>query len=194
MEAGGLTILPPDWRNIPSPQMVTFPGVWAVENSDPGGMGSSRGQEDPLEEEMATHSSILAWRIPWTEDPSGLQSMGSQRVRHDWATEHTSPHGTKGALWAPGGDLHLSRPVASHSLASARLWKDSLPVQSLMRSWLFTLWKFSSPHQIPEGLFWILNFTRASQYVWLYTEYCWHLPWLKGKDHLHWHSYLKEYK
>ena len=41
------------------------------------------GQKDPLEKEMATHSSILAWRIPWTEDPGGLQSMGSQRVRHD---------------------------------------------------------------------------------------------------------------
>ena len=38
----------------------------------------SLGQEDPLEEEMATHSSILAWRIPWTEEPGGLQSMGSQ--------------------------------------------------------------------------------------------------------------------
>ena len=39
--------------------------------------------EDPLEKGMATHSSILAWRIPWTEDPGGLQSMGSQRVEHD---------------------------------------------------------------------------------------------------------------
>ena len=38
---------------------------------------------DPLEEEMATHSSILAWEIPWTEEPGGLQSMGSQRVGHD---------------------------------------------------------------------------------------------------------------
>ena len=45
----------------------------------------SLGQEDPLEKEMATHSSILAWRIPWTEKPGGLQSMGLQRVRHDWA-------------------------------------------------------------------------------------------------------------
>ena len=43
----------------------------------------SLGQEDPLEEEMATHSNILAWAIPWTEEPDGLQSMGSQRVRHD---------------------------------------------------------------------------------------------------------------
>ena len=41
------------------------------------------GWEDPLEEGMATHSSILAWKIPWTETPGGLQSMGSQRVRHD---------------------------------------------------------------------------------------------------------------
>ena len=46
----------------------------------------SLGLEDPLEKEMATHSSILAWRIPWTEEPCRLQSMGSQRVRHDWAT------------------------------------------------------------------------------------------------------------
>ena len=43
----------------------------------------SLGQEDPLEEGMATHSSILAWRVPWTEEPDGLQSMGLQRVRHD---------------------------------------------------------------------------------------------------------------
>ena len=41
------------------------------------------GQEDPLEKGMATHSSVLAWRIPLTEEPGGLQSMGSQRVRHD---------------------------------------------------------------------------------------------------------------
>ena len=43
----------------------------------------SLGQEDPLEEEMATHSSILAWRIPWTEESGKLQSIGSQRVGHD---------------------------------------------------------------------------------------------------------------
>ena len=43
----------------------------------------SLGGEDPLEKEMATHSSILAWRIPWMEEPGGLQSTGSQRVGHD---------------------------------------------------------------------------------------------------------------
>ena len=47
------------------------------------------GREDPLEEEMATHSSIPAWRIPWTEEPGGLQATGSQRVGPDLATEHT---------------------------------------------------------------------------------------------------------
>ena len=43
----------------------------------------SLGQEDPLEKEMSIHSSILAWRIPWTEEPGGLQSMGLQRAGHD---------------------------------------------------------------------------------------------------------------
>ena len=43
----------------------------------------SLGREDPLEEGTATHSSTLAWRIPWTEEPGGLQSIGSQRIRHD---------------------------------------------------------------------------------------------------------------
>ena len=46
----------------------------------------SLGLEDPLEKEMATHSSIVAWRIPWTEEPRGLQSAGLQRVGHDWET------------------------------------------------------------------------------------------------------------
>ena len=43
----------------------------------------SLGREDPLEKGVATHSSILAWKTPWTEEPGGLQSMGSQRIRHD---------------------------------------------------------------------------------------------------------------
>ena len=46
----------------------------------------SLGQEDPLQKGMATHSSVLAWRIPWAEEPSGLQSMGLHRVGHNWAT------------------------------------------------------------------------------------------------------------
>ena len=50
-------------------------------------------REDPLETRMATHSSILAWRIPWTEEPGGQQSLASQRVRRDWNnSRHTQPH------------------------------------------------------------------------------------------------------
>ena len=55
-------------KNLPAKQET---GVWSL------------GGDDALEKEMATHSSILAWRIPWTEKPGGLQSMGLQRVRHD---------------------------------------------------------------------------------------------------------------
>ena len=47
----------------------------------------SLGQEDPLEEVLATHSRILAWEIPWTEEPGGLQPMGSQRARHNLTTK-----------------------------------------------------------------------------------------------------------
>ena len=51
------------------------------------------GWEDPLEKEMAIHSSTIAWKIPWIEEPGRPQSMGLQRVRHDWATNtHTQTH------------------------------------------------------------------------------------------------------
>ena len=55
----------------------------------------SLGWEDPLEEEMAAHSIILAWKMPWTEEPCGLQSRGSQRIRQDWAHMHTCKGGFK---------------------------------------------------------------------------------------------------
>ena len=63
-----------------------FQMVLVVRNlpASAGDAGSILGQEDLLEEVMAAHSSILAWRTPWTEEPNGLQPMGSQRVRHDW--------------------------------------------------------------------------------------------------------------
>ena len=54
------------------------------------------GREDPLEEESAIQSSILAWKIPWTEEPDGLQSMGSQRVGHDLATKQDQEEGELG--------------------------------------------------------------------------------------------------
>ena len=57
-------------------KLKRLPAVWEI-------WVRSLGWKDPLEKEMATHSSILAWRIPWTEKPGRLQSMGSQRVGHD---------------------------------------------------------------------------------------------------------------
>ena len=71
------------------PIVKGFPGGLAVKN--PPAMQETQvqslGQEDPVEKEMATHSSILAWRIPWTEEPGGLQSMGSKRVGQDLAAK-----------------------------------------------------------------------------------------------------------
>ena len=60
-------------ENLPAMQEMQETQVWSL------------GHEDPLEGCMATHSSILAWRIPWTEEPGGLQFMGSQRVGHGWS-------------------------------------------------------------------------------------------------------------
>ena len=57
-------------------RVKNLPATWETR-------AQSLGQEDPLEEEMATHSSILSWRIPWTEEPGGLQSVESQTVRYD---------------------------------------------------------------------------------------------------------------
>ena len=61
------------WASLVAQNMPAMKETWV----------QSLGLEDPLQEKMATHSSILAWRIPWTEEPGSLQSMGLQRVRHD---------------------------------------------------------------------------------------------------------------
>ena len=69
-------------QTVKNPPAMQDTWVWSLD------------QEDPLEKEMATHSSIPAWRIPRTEEPGGLQSMGSQRVGLDWVTNictHTHP-------------------------------------------------------------------------------------------------------
>ena len=85
---------------------------------------------------MATHSSILAWKIPWTEEPSRLQSMGSHRVRHDWATNtHTHTHGYHylgfaAVVWgfiefssAPGKS-ELSGTVCAIKITRTHLWLE----------------------------------------------------------------------
>ena len=98
----------------------------------------SLGWEDPLEKEMATHPSVLAWRIPWTEEPGGLQSMGLQRVGHDWATSLT--HSLKEIEVCSKLDLvrtwaHIMTAAAAKSLQSCPTLRDpnvcSLPGSSI---------------------------------------------------------------
>ena len=67
------------WASLVAQWVKRLPTVWETRVRP-------LGREDPLEKEMATHSSTLVWKIPWTEKPGRLQSMGSQRVRYDWAT------------------------------------------------------------------------------------------------------------
>ena len=67
------------WTSLVAQMVKRLPTMWETRVQ-------SLGQEDILEKEMATHSSNLAWKIPWTEKPGRLQSMGSQRVVHDWVT------------------------------------------------------------------------------------------------------------
>ena len=83
----------------------------------------SLGQEDSLEKGMATHSSILAWRIPWTEEPGGLQSIGSQRGSHYWATNTSfifacpeSSLRCVGFLWLRWGEATLQLWCVGFSL------------------------------------------------------------------------------
>ena len=67
---------PKDWVSLVAQMVKNLPAVWETQLL-------SLGQEDPLEKGISTHSSVLAWKIPWTEEPGGLQSTGLQRVRHD---------------------------------------------------------------------------------------------------------------
>ena len=64
------------WASLVAQRVKRLPAMWET-------WVQSLGREDPLEKEMATHSSILAWKIPWREKPGRLQTTGSQRVRHD---------------------------------------------------------------------------------------------------------------
>ena len=90
----------------------------------------SLGWEDPLEKEMATHSSILAWRIPWTEEPGGLQSMGSHRVRHD-RSDLAHTHGGSRLQQAPGGAPGMQR-YTNYGWCLA-LWQSQNEPQVLLR-------------------------------------------------------------
>ena len=82
----------------------------------------SLGQKDTLEKETATHSSVLAWEIPWTEEPGGLQSMGSQRVNHDLATKQQQIF--------PGSELSGHANLSGSSAASQGWWENTPKLSS----------------------------------------------------------------
>ena len=127
----------------------------------------SLGQENPLEKEKATHSSILAWEIPWTEKPGRVQSMGSQRVRHDWATNiHTSHAATAKSLQScptlhdpidgspPGSPVPgilQARTLAwvAISFSNACKWKVKVKLLSRLRL-LATPW--TAAYQAPRSM------------------------------------------
>ena len=108
----------------------SFPDGSAVKNlpANVGDGGWSLDQEDPLEEEMVTHSSNLAWKIPWTEESGGLQSMGSQRIGHTWAhTAHSQSRDVGKQLQVAGKDkmwLVKSRksPFSAHEAHTRATW------------------------------------------------------------------------
>ena len=89
-------------KNLPAMQETQETQVWSLN------------WEDPLENEMATHPGMLAWRIPWTEELSGLQSLGLQRVGHKWATEYT--------IWSSNKETDLSTVTKTSSRRSMD-WK-----------------------------------------------------------------------
>ena len=72
------------------------------------------------------HSSILAWRIPWTEEPGGLQSMGSQRVRHDWVTKHSTAH-----QGFPGGSVVMNPPAVQEMKVQFLSLEDPLEKETV---------------------------------------------------------------
>ena len=126
------------------------------------------GREDPLEEEMATHSSVLAWRIPWTEELAGLQSTGSQRVGHDWATSLS-------------GDA-----VVKNFSANAEDSKDVGLILGLGRPWsgkwqpnpVFLLGKSHEQRSLADYSPWGLKqldmtlWAGKSQFSWLFDKNC----------------------
>ena len=109
----------------------------------------SLGGEDPLEKEMATHSSILAWKIPWTEKPGGLRSMRSQRVGHNLMTKQQKGHNSEAARWKTCAGRRLGKDVEPPPL------RVPLPASPPSQQ------PGSSPHPTPQqsGVFWQLHYT-----------------------------------
>ena len=115
----------------------------------------SLGWEDPLEKGMAIHSSFLAWRIPWTQETGGLQSMGSQWVEHDWVTKHT--YGLRGYTPLPDG-VEGSTPMffSVLILVCSRTAKQKTKNKNKNKTFFFYFMYYSLKHNYHSSL--ILTF------------------------------------
>ena len=132
----------------------------------------SLGQEDTLEKEMAPHSSILAWRIPWTEEPGVLQPTGSQRVAHDWDTNTSTlwtlltsllsyRPGCPAEPWFSPSEYASAKPTASRVsnwTSHFPSWINSASGLPASCSWLhcpntsnWRIWSPSTSHHFPSG-------------------------------------------
>ena len=118
-------------RNLPAVQEIQEMQVW------------SRSQEDPMEEGMATHFSILAWKIPWTEEPGRLPSMGLQRVRRDWECKLIPFWGVLSTLLQFAVRLFLFKFIFPPRDMYLFFWVvNSLPSSQMLGPWA-TLLEFS---------------------------------------------------
>jgi len=136
------------------------------------------GQEDPLEKEMAIHSSAIAWKIPWTEEPGRLQSMGSQRVGHNWTTS-LSLHYCIGRQTL----YHLATREAlvlhSETVISFQWWFWSLGIFYLFREVAGEAGNLSEfVTRLPEFKFWLHHMMAEwswDPYLFPFTLWCLYL-------------------
>ena len=132
-------------KNPPAVQEILETWVWSL------------GWEDPLKQEMAIHPSILAWKIPWTRWPGGLQSIVSQRVRHDWVTEHAHviETCTVSAMWMVELRFRLvKQPAQGHTATELRCQHKSGWLWSPL-SFLYGVILF--PYATPVMFPWLLS-------------------------------------
>ena len=137
----------------------------------------SLGREDPLEEEMATHSSILAWEILCSKEPGSLQSIGLQRAGHAWVTEHAHSKNRVGVSWHLHKNVQLRHHSASDLFVLWLLAQKTIPMliynslfanrtESGILSLLFHLacvWQTDGSSIMPQGPENIGSFTQSSK-------------------------------
>ena len=142
----------------------------------------SLGGEEPLEKGMATHSSILAWKIPWTEEPGGLQSMGLQRVGHDWAAEHAHTLSCK------------MNPIIGELFVTSFCFKgSSMYVATFCSYWGWIIFQYMDiPHfinlfPVDGSLFLPFNYydnaaINIDSQVSFYVDICFHFSWIYTEE------------